>query len=393
MQLKIRFLLVLLGFSFMSFSQEVTLSPKAQISIITCGPGQELYSTFGHSAFRLQDPVLGIDVVYNYGTFNFNTPNFYMKFVQGKLLYSLSRQKFEDFLWTYEMENRWVQEQLLNLDPKETKNLFEFLENNFKPENRDYQYDFFFDNCSSKIRDVLNTVFGDRISYHEDHLIQRYTFRQLIHQSLVTNSWSAFGIDLALGSVIDKQATPNEHMFLPIYVMGQMANTDLDQEPIVKRERSIMEFESQDPYTYFLLTPLFWVLALMVFVLVITLIDFKNNSRSRWLDFFLSFSTGITGLLIIFLWFFTDHTATSGNLNILWAFPLNIVSCFYLAKTKPLPNWMQKYFIVLTVLLFVTPMVWLTGMQIFSPLIAPLLVLLAARYFFLLHWFKRNIKK
>ncbi len=393
MQLKIRFLLVLLGFSFMTFSQEVELSQKAQISIITCGPGQELYSTFGHSAFRLQDPVLGIDVVYNYGTFNFNTPNFYMKFARGKLLYSLSRQKFEDFLWTYEMENRWVQEQLLNLDPLETKALFAFLENNFKPENRDYQYDFFYNNCSSKIRDVLNAVFGERVTYYDSHLIQRYTFRQLIHQSLVTNSWSAFGIDLALGSVIDKKATPIEHMFLPIYVMDQMANTNLNQEPIVKRERSIMEFESLDPYTYFLLTPFFWVLALMVFVLVITYIDFKNNSRSRWLDFFLSFSTGITGLLIIFLWFFTDHTATAGNLNILWAFPLNIVTCLYLAKTKPLPHWMQKYFVLITVLLMITPFVWLTGIQIFSPLIAPLLVLLAVRYFFLLHWSKRNIKK
>ena len=393
MQLKIRFLLVLIGFSFMTFSQEIELSPKAQISIITCGPGQELYSTFGHSAFRLQDPELGIDVVYNYGTFNFNTPNFYMKFAQGKLLYSLSRQKFEDFLWTYEMENRWVQEQLLNLDAKETKALFEFLENNFKPENRDYKYDFFYDNCSSKIRDVLNTVFRDRISYFDGHLIQRYTFRQLIHQSLVTNSWSAFGIDLALGSVIDKKATPNEHMFLPIYVMDQMANTDLDQEPIVKRERSIMEFESLDPYTYFLLTPLFWVLALMVFVLVITYIDFKNNSRSRWLDFFLSFSTGITGLLIIFLWFFTDHTATASNLNILWSFPLNIIACFYLVKTKPLPKWMQKYFVLITVLLLATLLVWITRIQLFSPLIVPILVLLATRYFFLLHWFKRNLKK
>ncbi|MGY8914308.1 MAG: DUF4105 domain-containing protein, partial [Flavobacteriales bacterium] len=112
-----------------------------------------------------------------------------------------------------------------------------------------------------------------------------------------------------------------------------------------------------------------------------------------WLDFFLSFSTGITGLLIIFLWFFTDHSATAGNLNILWAFPFNLVTCFYLVKTKTLPNWMQKYFVLITVLLVITPIVWLTGFQIFSPLIAPLLVLLAARYFFLLHWSKRNIKK
>jgi hypothetical protein len=291
------------------------------------------------------------------------------------------------------MENRWVQEQLLNLDQIETRELFAFLEHNFKPENRDYQYDFFYNNCSSKIRDVLNAVYGNKVTYYDDHLIQRYTFRQLIHQSLATNSWSAFGIDLALGSVIDKKATPNEHMFLPIYVMDQMANTNLNQEPIVKRERSIMEFESLDPYTYFLLTPFFWVLALMVFVLVITYIDFKNNSRSRWLDFFLSFSTGITGLLIIFLWFFTDHTATAGNLNILWAFPLNIVACFYLAKTKPLPHWTQKYFVLITVLLLITPLVWLIGIQIFSPLIAPLLVLLAVRYFFLIHWSKRNIKK
>ncbi len=130
--------------SIFGYSQNIKLSPSAELSVITCGPSDEdLYATFGHSAFRIQDIPNKIDRVYNYGTFNFNTPNFYTKFVRGKLLYQLSAYDFSSFLYSYHQEERWVRGQVLDLTPEDVQKVFDFLENNAKPENRLYKYKFF----------------------------------------------------------------------------------------------------------------------------------------------------------------------------------------------------------------------------------------------------------
>src|SRR5690606_12472462 len=156
-----------------------------------------------------------------------------------------------------------------------------------------------------------------------------YTFRELIHQNLVTNSWSSFGIDLALGSVIDIEATPYEHTFLPSYVLKQLNNSLLDNEPLVQKENILLDSKPVNTRSNFLLTPLFWILLLFVFVTVRTYLDLKNNGRSRGTDFFLFFTTGLAGLLIFFLWFLTDHSSTVNNFYIMWAFPLKLVAAFY----------------------------------------------------------------
>ena len=276
----------------MGFSLQAQLSEGAQISILTCDSGRDLYSSFGHSAFRVRDSANGINWVYNYGTFDFNTPNFYYKFAKGKLLYSLSVSTFSDFLFTYELENRWVKEQILNLSPEEKNDLFLFLENNRKPKNRDYKYDFLFDNCATKLPEVLKKVLGNNIQFHGEHLKNKFSFRDLIQQNLLTNSWSSFGIDLALGSVIDREAAPEEYMFLPKYVMLQMQNTSLDANPLVQRERSVLEYSNKKFSYNFGTSPLFWLLLLFLFILTISYIDLRNGTRSRWLDFFLFLTTG-----------------------------------------------------------------------------------------------------
>ncbi|NJB72368.1 hypothetical protein GGR42_002859 [Saonia flava] len=390
--MKQKFLLSLLLFCILGKinSQTPELSPKSYISVITCGAGEELYSSFGHSAFRVQDSVLGIDVVYNYGTFNFNTPNFYTKFARGKLLYSLSRNRFENFLFSYELEQRWVKEQILSLSLKEKNELFRFLENNYLPENRDYKYDFFYDNCATRERDVLEKVYGSNIVFKENHLEEQYTFRELIHQNLSTNSWAAFGIDLALGSVIDKKASPREHMYLPFYVMKQLDNTDFNGKPIVQRERTILDFGQKINGNYLLASPLFWLLLLLLFVVIITYIDFKNITRSRWLDFFLFIFTGIAGFIILFLWLLTDHSATAGNFNILWAFAPNLVIAFFIIKKNRLPDWFDIYLYILLGLLVLCIVLWLVGVQTFSPLISILLLTLGIRYLFLHYTFKKG---
>ncbi len=369
-------------------AQELRLSPAAQISVLTCGPGEELYSTFGHSAIRVQDPTLGIDQVYNYGTFDFNTPNFYLKFTRGKLLYALSTQSFPRFLYSYQLENRWVKEQLLDLSIAQKQELFRFLRTNNLPENRFYKYDFFFDNCSSRIRDGFNDIFKEDLQFNEDHLKEQYTFRELIHQNLITNSWSSFGIDLALGAVIDRKATQSEHMFLPFYVLQQLENSTLSGKPLVMRERTILESQKISSGVYFLASPLFWFLLFLLFVLTITFIDFKNGLRNRFLDLFLFSITGIAGFIILLLWFATDHSATASNFNVLWLFPTNLVVAYFMMRKKQAPAWMDKYLLFCLIGLGITLIFWIFRIQVFSPLIIPLLVLLGVRYTFLYRWYK-----
>lgn len=371
----------------MGISLQAQLSEDSQISILTCDSGQDLYSSFGHSAFRVRDSANGINWVYNYGTFDFNTPNFYYKFAKGKLLYSLSVSTFSDFLFTYEMENRWVKEQLLNLSKEEKNELFRFLENNRKPQNRDYKYDFLFDNCATKLPEVLKKVLGNDIQFHGEHLKNNFSFRDLIHQNLLTNSWSSFGIDLALGSVIDREAAPEEYMFLPKYVRLQMQNTSLDGMPLVLRERSVLEYSDKRFHNNFGTSPLFWLLLLLLFTLTISYIDLRNGTRSRWLDFFLFLTTGVAGLLIFFLWFMTDHSATAINFNILWAFPFNIAACYFLLRKDRIPKWMGKYILMLLVLMTITLLLWIFQIQHFSPLISVVFATLGLRYALLYRYF------
>lgn len=378
----------LLGFffslSFWGTSQEVQLSQLSRISVLTCGSGSDLYTTFGHSAFRVNDPSIGIDVVYNYGTFDFNPPEFYFEFAQGKLLYSLSRQKMDRFLSVYKYENRWVKEQVLDLSLQQRQKLFRFLEVNNRPENRTYKYDFFYDNCASKIWDILKEVYGEQLQLKEGYLKNLYTFRELIHQHLETNSWSAFGIDLALGSVIDKMASPKEHMFLPIYVMQQLEGAQLGEKPIAHTTKTLLQMLPTKKNNNFFLTPLFWLLIILATVWITTFIDFKKGKRSRWLDFTLFFITGLAGCLIFYLWFLTDHTATIGNLNILWAFPLNLVLSFFLIRKKVPPKWLSGYLKILMGLLVLVIVFGLFKVQVFSPLLLPILLALGTRYFYVL---------
>ena len=379
-QFKKLYFLNVLWIAFFGFSLQAQLSDNTQISIITCDSGQELYASFGHSAFRVQDTAKGINWVYNYGTFDFNTPNFYSKFARGKLLYSLSVSKFSDFLFTYELENRWVKEQILNLNLEEQNALFRFLENNRKPENRDYKYDFLFDNCATKLPEILKKVLGNKLDFHGEHLKNHFTFRDLIQQNLLTNSWSSFGIDLALGSVIDREAEPEEYMFLPKYVMLQMNNTTLSQSPLVLRERTVLDYNDKKFSRNFGTTPLFWLLLLLLFTLSISYIDLRNGTRSRWLDFFLFLITGSAGLLIFFLWFLTDHSSTANNFNILWAFPFNIAACYFLLRKDRIPKWMGKYILALLVLMAATLLIWIFQIQQFSPLITVVFAILGHRY-------------
>ena len=198
-----------------------------------------------------------------------------------------------------------------------------------------------------------------------------------------------FGIDLALGADIDKEATAYQHMFLPYYVLYQLDNTTLDNKPLVRRTRTILNNPDADLSGIFTLSPLFWLLVLLGFSLTITYIDYRNKTRSRGLDFILFLLSGLAGLLLFSLWFFTDHTATVNNFNILWLFPLNVVAAFYLISSTDPPAFMRPYLIGITCLLGITGILWIFGIQLFSPLIGIPVAALLIRYLWLILYFKK----
>lgn len=390
MQFKKIVTLLFLIFSALGFSQEMLLSPLSKISLLTVGTGDDLYSKFGHSAFRIQDPTIGVDRIYDYGGFDFDPPGFYVKFARGKLNYRMSGYKTDSLIEGYKQENRWIKEQTLNLSQAERNQIFAFLQNNYREENRYYMYDFLFDNCATKIPEVLKDGLGDKLKFDLTQIENPFTFRQLIHQSLDENAWATFGIDLALGSIIDRKATTWEHQFLPLYVEKQMSNTTINGEAFVTKEEMLLEEKSKKKENQFLLTPLFWLILLMISVVIITYFDHKKNKRSRWLDFALFFITGAAGLLIFFLWFMTDHVFTKANFNLLWAFPLNLVLAFILMKSKTAPIWVKKYLWILLAGIAITGILWIFKIQIFSPLIIFILVALVIRYLFLLNCFRQK---
>lgn len=389
MRLKSILSILLLFLYYIGAAQQIELSPTSKISVLTCGPGEELYSSFGHSAFRVQDDNLGIDVVYNYGVFDARGTKFYYEFSQGRMDYLLARNYFSDFLDDYKRENRWVKEQILNLDEKERNKLFLFLENNARPENRVYQYDYILNNCATKIWDVQKIVFGDNLIFDNDYIDTTYTFRELMRHNLKTNSWGQFGIDLALGSVIDREATPQEHMFLPFYINDQLAKAKLGSKPLSIKETTMFKAVNEENKNNFFLSPLFWFVLLFSITVLVTYRDYKSGKRSRWFDFILFFIVGLHGLLIFYLWFLTDHVWTVMNFNILWVFPLNLIVAFFLLKKNP-PSWLSKYLILLLGLIVIAAILWIFKVQSFSVLIIPFLLLLTTRYFFLFNWFSSS---
>ncbi len=360
-----------------------TLSPKATASVLTCGSGDYLYTAFGHSAFRIHDPLNGIDKVYNYGTFDTNQPNFYLNFMKGKMTYILSTAPFDYFLREYRYFGRWVKMQQLNLSNEEIQLLYAFLENNALPENRAYQYDFFYENCATKIESVLKEVLKSKVTFSNDHITTSKTHRDLLtdytHKKF---AWAGFGMNLILGSSNDKKATKDEYKFLPDYLYQGVQNAtiikDNKQEPLVLKSYDILP--EQPRKSSFFLTP-FWALLLVsIFILFITYRDYKKGTKSRWLDLILGLATGVVGIVILLLWLGTNHITTYSNFNILWAFAPNILVVFFMFKQKN-PTWIKWYFNLLIIGIIGTFIIWLIGIQQFHIALLPFLIALGIRYF------------
>lgn len=387
--------LISILFSSYAIAQSINLTEKAEISILTIGPGNYLYDKFGHSAIRVKDKNIGIDMVFNYGTYDFNTPNFYSKFARGKLLYSLSLSDFTDFFQYYRKEDRWITEQLLNLNNNQKKAVFQLLMENAKPENREYLYDFTYDNCATRIRDILSLALEDKIDFPTTQT--NTSFRDLIQENLHSNTWGSIGIQLALGASMDRHISRLEQQFLPNYVLKANTETHIKNNnkgwfPLVKETNYLNKQKKIKKSSFSITSPwvIFSILGALLFISVWR--DKRNENRTKYVDITIFTITGVIGLILVFLWFGTDHQATKFNYNILWAFPLNI----FFIKTISSNNYNKRiiqFINLLRILLFLMFFHWVTGVQKFPIPILPLLIGLLIRYNYLVNFYTKKSDK
>ena len=381
------FFLFFLLLKFSAVAQYIPLSPNAEVSILTIGPGDNLYDKFGHSAFYIQDPERGIEAIYNYGVYDWDTPNFYLKFARGQLLYKLEGVQAQSFIENYKVQNRWIQQQTLNLSYTEKQAVFTFLNNNLKPENKYYKYDFFYDNCATRIRDVVAEVLGKDLTYTDDFIAENKTFRNLIQQNVHWNSWGSLGMDVAIGAVTDVKANSWQYQFLPDYVFKADATATITRDgetvPLVKNTQLLFESSRKAVAPNFTTSPLFVFLLLGLLIIGLTVRDLKRNKRNRVLDVLIFAITGIIGIFLCLLWFATDHSATANNYNLLWAFPLSILIAYAIGKKQP-KVWVRRYVLFLILLLVLLTIHWCSGVQEFAYGFIPLFIALGVRYVYLL---------
>lgn len=356
-----------------------------QISLLTCDPGDQLYSAFGHSAIRVLDKENNQDIVFNYGTFDFNTPFFYVKFTQRTLDYMLSVSTYERFLYEYNYFNRNVREQVLDLNPEQAKQLVQFLQINFLPENRFYRYDFFYDNCATRIRDAFETILGKNLDWNEEPNPEQKTFRNLIDEYVYPLPWADFGIDLALGAVIDVDAKEREKQFLPDYMEAAFARAQIvgdgPTRPLVKSNHVVLEFpERTSQMDFFNPYVVWWLFA--IGAMILTFFGYKKKRLFKGFDIAFFTVLGLLGLLIVLLWFFTFHSQTKSNWNILWAFPGHLVLAIALFRGSIKP-WVKKYLLFALVLANLALVFWIFGGQSFHPSIIPLILVILLRTNFL----------
>lgn len=366
--------LFILSFFSFSFAQD---SCSLRISLLTCSPGSELYSTFGHTAVRVTDLQSGTDEVYNYGTFEF-APDFYYKFVKGKLLYALSIEDYRNFVLQYQAESRSIVEQEVMLNCLQKTQLYAALRTNALPENRSYRYDFLFDNCTTRAGDIIAANSGGSVTYKPLFPGEQPTFRNLIHGYLnkAHQDWSKFGIDLLLGAKLDRKATNKEAMFLPDNLMMAMDTAIVNGAPVVKEETPVLVMPSMATESYLITPFVLFTLLLLVFGVLTFLKKPWAGNAVRAFDHFLFFVLGAAGVLLLFMWFGTDHALCANNYNLAWALPTHLVAAFFVSRRS---GWIKTYFRVVffeTVLLLLA---WAFLPQQMNTALLPLVLLIALR--------------
>ena len=350
------------------------LSPASKISLVTCSPGDELYTAFGHSAIRVLDPELGIDRLYNFGTFDMSVGNFYLRFARGDLLYQLSVDQGDADIEEHGALGQGVTEAQLNLTPEQKQSLFGALETNLAPENRYYRYDFLLDNCSTRVRDAFEKTIGTPVA---DQTVTRVTFRQMLDPYLDRIPWIRFGIYLLLGAGVDRLVTPREACFLPANLESAICQTKLSdtafaQSPVRLFPARLLPRipRALDPEIVFSVVLAAWI----------GLWALRGGRSSRVISALVYIVFGFTGLFLVVLAANTLHWEAYQNWNVAWLVPTHLVAgigLLFVPANKVLMLRLYLFLAMVEGLVFMVSSPWLP--QRFHPAIYPLVVLLLWR--------------
>lgn len=390
MKIKLLFLILLIFFQ----AKSQTISDDSKISLITVGPGNQLYSTFGHSAIRIIDNSQGIDRAYHYGAFDFNTPNFYIKFMRGQLPYCMSVDDFTNEIPQWQYENRLVTEQVLNLSPEQKREIFKTLNINYLPQNKYYNYKFFYDNCSTRIGDLFQKILKDSVQF-SNTLNQGKSYRNWIDScSKYEKPWSDFGMDVAIGLPSDTKASAKQATFLPMNLMASFDSASIfrngKKTSLIQSKNNIsfvMPYNSEE--IYFTPQKIGWLIFVVGFLLTVFQ-TFKNNSNFIF-DKLIFTLTSLAGIVILLLWFGTNHGVTERNFNLIWAFPLSLIAVF---ATKR--KWSIIYFLVYGIVQVILLISWKIIPQEINTALQPIVLLLMVRSLYIVYiktnfWFPQNL--
>jgi hypothetical protein len=277
------------------------------------------------------------------------------------------------------MENRYVHEQVLNLTPSQKQKVLDTLSWNSLPENEHYRYDYFYNNCATKMPGVISRVFGDSVRFDGSYIKTDYTIRELTDLYLGGQPWGDLGIDICLGLPMDKVASPYEYMFLPDYVESGFAHAtimrDGQEQPLVKKRVAKHDAVTTQA-TSGLVHPLLVFTFLAVVIVIFSVLDVRKKSATMWLDVVLFSIVGLIGALLLFLWIFTDHAAAAKNMNILWALPSHVVIVFFLRKN---PAWLRYYFGITAGICLLLLLFWWTLPQQLHYALIPLVIAIGTR--------------
>ncbi|MDD3320913.1 MAG: DUF4105 domain-containing protein [Paludibacter sp.] len=379
-----KFLLItLVSFIVLSIkAQNLSISDSAIYSLITCSPGEEVYAKFGHTAIRVNDSISGIDVVFNYGIFSFETENFYYKFIKGETDYQLGVYDTKFFLPEYAARNSVVWEQILNLSVTEKRALMNLLLSNYEPQNRVYRYNFVFDNCATRPRDKILASLNGYVKFKQNS--DSKTFRQWVGTFVGTDTWLKFGIDLVFGRDADRYATTAESEFLPENLMEEFHTADIltknnENKRLVKERKILVEknviAENND---FWLFKPLSISILILIIGIIITIIDIIKKNHHVLFDTILQFITGLGGFVVLYLMLISIHPLVKNNLNILWLNPLNFFVAI-LIWIRPLRIALFFYQIANIILLISALIVFALSIQEINIAVFPIIVLLLMR--------------
>jgi hypothetical protein len=282
------------------------------------------------------------------------------------------------------MEQRGMREMELNLTETQKKQMWQYILQNNMPENRAYRYDFFFDNCATLIRDLLVKVYGDSLVFYEHPQAGKYSFRNLIDENLAIQPWSDFGIDLGLGAKTDKKISNTQMMFLPLKMEEIIGESEVSGKPLVAERNVLLNYPDLRKKPSLLTTPSasFWALLL----LGAAILFFRFDLGARIFDGLFFTVLGLAGVVVMFLWFGTEHTTTDENYNLFWANPIHFILPLLLIFSKWRANF-NRVFLFLSLFYFGFILFWFFLPQDLHSATRPLILTIGLRYYY---WFRKT---